>query len=36
MQAKSAAAPMADAALPVMPGKGVLTITVSGEVVLTP
>ena len=36
MQAKSSAAPMADAALPVMPGKGVLTITVSGEVVLTP
>ena len=34
--AKSAAAPMADAPLPVAPGKGVLTITVSGDVLLTP
>ena len=34
--AKAAAAPMSDAALPVAPGKGTLTITVSGDVFLTP
>ena len=34
--AKASAAPMADAALPVAPGKGVLTITVAGDVFLTP
>lgn len=34
--AKASAAPMADAALPVAPGKGVLTITVSGDVTLNP
>ena len=34
--AKAAAAPMADAALPLAPGKGTLTITVSGDVLLQP
>jgi predicted secreted protein len=34
--ARAAAAPMADAALPVAPGKGLLTINVSGDVLLTP
>lgn len=36
MAMKSAAAPLADAPLPVMPGKGLLSVTVSGEVILTP
>lgn len=34
--ARAAQAPMGDSALPVAPGKGLLTITVSGDVVLTP
>lgn len=34
--AKAAAAPMSDAALPVAPGRGTLTITVAGDVLLTP
>lgn len=34
--AKGAAAPMGDAALPVAPGKGMLSITVAGDVLLTP
>ena len=34
--AKAAAAPMSDAALPVAPGKGTLSITVAGDVLLTP
>lgn len=34
--AKAAAAPMSDAALPVAPGKGTLSITVAGDVLLVP